>query len=104
MIIFIILQQSSQTAFQEQHINGLGDDELFSVLDDDIPEGMGDFNDIFSTWPETEAGGPRSPIGSPRARPDSAPGSPTSSLTPHHQSPYQHNASRVRNNPIFALP
>ncbi|KAK9512984.1 hypothetical protein O3M35_001282 [Rhynocoris fuscipes] len=88
--------QSSQTAFQEQHINGpeLGDDELFSVLNDDMPEGMGDFNDIFSAWPETDAGGPRSPTGSPRARPDSAPGSPTSSLTPHHQSPYQHNAIR----------
>ncbi|XP_046485237.1 mediator of RNA polymerase II transcription subunit 13 isoform X1 [Neodiprion pinetum] len=62
--------QSSQTAFQEQHINGpyLGDDELFSVLDDDMPEGMegmGDFNDIFNVWPEAGAGGGQSPGASP---------------------------------------
>ncbi|XP_046744733.1 mediator of RNA polymerase II transcription subunit 13-like isoform X2 [Diprion similis] len=62
--------QSSQTAFQEQHINGpdLGDDELFSALDDDMPEGMegmGDFNDIFNVWPEAGAGGGQSPGGSP---------------------------------------
>ncbi|XP_014240238.1 mediator of RNA polymerase II transcription subunit 13 isoform X2 [Cimex lectularius] len=84
--------QSSQTAFQEQHINDpeLGDDELFSVLDDDMPEGMSEFNDIFATWPDPEAGGPRSPTGSPRARQDSAPGSPAGGLTPHQHSPYQH--------------
>ncbi|XP_029056486.1 mediator of RNA polymerase II transcription subunit 13 isoform X1 [Osmia bicornis bicornis] len=69
--------QSSQTAFQEQHINGpeLGDDELFSALNDDMPEGiegMGDFNDIFSVWPEAGAGGGQSPGGSPH-RPEGSP-------------------------------
>lgn len=69
--------QSSQTAFQEQHINGpdLGDDELFSALDDDMPEGMegmGDFNDIFNVWPEAGAGGGQSPGGSPH-RPEGSP-------------------------------
>lgn len=69
--------QSSQTAFQEQHINGpeLGDDELFSVLNDDMPEGMegmGDFNDIFNVWPEPGAGGGQSPSGSPH-RPEGSP-------------------------------
>lgn len=58
--------QSSQTAFQEQHINGpdLGDDELFSALNDDMPDGiesMNDFSDIFNGW----AGGMQSPGGSP---------------------------------------
>ncbi|XP_076632005.1 mediator complex subunit skuld isoform X1 [Colletes latitarsis] len=69
--------QSSQTAFQEQHINGpeLGDDELFSALNDDMPEGMegmGDFNDIFNVWPEAGAGGGQSPGGSPH-RPEGSP-------------------------------
>ncbi|XP_043676054.1 mediator of RNA polymerase II transcription subunit 13 isoform X2 [Vespula pensylvanica] len=69
--------QSSQTAFQEQHINGpeLGDDELFSALNDDMPEameGMGDFNDIFNVWPEAGAGGGQSPSGSPH-RPEGSP-------------------------------
>ncbi|XP_034943501.1 mediator of RNA polymerase II transcription subunit 13 isoform X3 [Chelonus insularis] len=69
--------QSSQTAFQEQHINGpeLGDDELFSALNDDMPEGMegmGDFNDIFNVWPESGAGGGQSPSGSPH-RPEGSP-------------------------------
>lgn len=69
--------QSSQTAFQEQHINGpeLGDDELFSALNDDMPEGMegmGDFNDIFNVWPEPGAGGGQSPGGSPH-RPEGSP-------------------------------
>ncbi|PSN30681.1 hypothetical protein C0J52_20854 [Blattella germanica] len=74
--------QSSQTAFQEQHINGpeLGDDELFSALNDDMPEGiegMQDLSDIFS-WPEPGPGGAQSPTGSPR-RGDSPsqPGSPS---------------------------
>lgn len=55
--------QSSQTAFQEQQINGpeLGDDELFSAFnEEDMPEGMegmGDFNDIFSTWNDADAVG-----------------------------------------------
>lgn len=53
--------QSSQTAFQEQQINGpeLGDDELFTAFnDEDMPEGMegmGDFNDIFSSWNDADA-------------------------------------------------
>ncbi|KAG7209053.1 hypothetical protein KM043_015211 [Ampulex compressa] len=69
--------QSSQTAFQEQHINGpeLGDDELFNALSADMPEGMegmGDFNDIFSVWPEAGAGGGQSPGGSPH-RPEGSP-------------------------------
>ncbi|XP_066998213.1 mediator of RNA polymerase II transcription subunit 13 isoform X2 [Anabrus simplex] len=86
--------QSSQTAFQEQHINGpeLGDDELFSALNDDMPEGiegMQDFQDIF-TWPETGHGGVQSPTGSPR-RGDSPsqPGSPSClGGTSDQQSPY----------------
>lgn len=55
--------QSSQTAFQEQQINGpeLGDDELFGAFnEEDMPEGMegmGDFNDIFSTWNDSDAVG-----------------------------------------------
>ncbi|KAK2588519.1 hypothetical protein KPH14_006300 [Odynerus spinipes] len=69
--------QSSQTAFQEQHINGpeLGDDELFSALNDDMPEameGMGDFNDIFNVWPDASGGGGQSPSGSPH-RPEGSP-------------------------------
>ncbi|XP_076277174.1 mediator complex subunit skuld isoform X1 [Lasioglossum baleicum] len=69
--------QSSQTAFQEQHINGpdLGDDELFSALNDDMPEGMegmGDFNDIFNVWPEAGTGGGQSPGASPH-RPEGSP-------------------------------
>ncbi|CAH1098511.1 unnamed protein product [Psylliodes chrysocephalus] len=69
--------QSSQTAFQEQHITAdLGDDELFSPFED-MPEGMdGEFNDIFN-WPEIEGnGGGQSPTGSPR-REESGTGSPT---------------------------
>ncbi|XP_050433794.1 mediator of RNA polymerase II transcription subunit 13 isoform X2 [Adelges cooleyi] len=55
--------QSSQTAFQEQQINGpeLKDDELFSAFnEEDMPEGMedmGDFNDIFTTWNDSDAVG-----------------------------------------------
>lgn len=68
--------QSSQTAFQEQHnVPELGDDELFSALNDDMPEGMegmGDFNDIFNVWPEPGAGGGQSPNGSPH-RPEGSP-------------------------------
>lgn len=92
--------QSSQTAFQEQHmINDpeLGDDELFSVLNDDMPEGMSDFHDIFSTWPETDgAGGPRSPEGAGGpgrgGRPDSPSPTPPHS---HPHSPYQHSVART---------
>ncbi|KAK5641736.1 hypothetical protein RI129_010283 [Pyrocoelia pectoralis] len=72
--------QSSQTAFQEQHINGpeLGDEDLFNALHDDMPEGidgMNDFSDIFN-WTEAGTGGGQSPTGSPR-REESRPGSPT---------------------------
>lgn len=71
-----MLFQSSQTAFQEQHnVPELGDDELFSALNDDMPEGMegmGDFNDIFNVWPEPGAGGGQSPSGSPH-RPEGSP-------------------------------
>lgn len=71
--------QSSQTAFQEQHINGpeLGDEDLFNALNDDMPEGiegMNDFSDIFN-WTEAGPGGGQSPTGSPR-REESHPGSP----------------------------
>lgn len=89
--------QSSQTAFQEQQINGpeLGDEELFNALNDDMPDGMGDFNDIFN-WPDgTEAGGVRSPGGSPRGRggDSSQPGSPSCSMTgpDDHHSPFPCN-------------
>jgi len=87
--------QSSQTAFHEQQINGpeLGDDELFSALNDDMPEGMGDFNDIFSTWPETEAdaGGGRSPGGG-RGGDSSQAGSPSCMTgADDHHSPYPCN-------------
>lgn len=96
----MLLFQSSQTAFQEQHINGpdLGDDELFSALDDDMPEGiegMQDFNDIFS-WPETGPPGTQSPTGSPR-RGDSPsqPGSPSCGVggTSDQHSPFPCNGS-----------
>ncbi|XP_044759811.1 mediator of RNA polymerase II transcription subunit 13 isoform X2 [Coccinella septempunctata] len=70
--------QSSQTAFQEQHITPeLGDEEIFIALNDDMPEcidGMNDFSDIFN-WTDSGAGGGQSPNGSPR-REESGPGSP----------------------------
>ncbi|XP_072397237.1 mediator of RNA polymerase II transcription subunit 13 isoform X2 [Diabrotica undecimpunctata] len=70
--------QSSQTAFQEQHITAeFGDDELFSPFDDEMPEGidgMNDFNDIFN-WTEIVPGGGQSPPGSPR-REEGGAGSP----------------------------
>lgn len=85
--------QSSQTAFQEQHINGpeLGDEDLFTALNDDMPEGidsMNDLSDIFN-WPETGPGGGQSPTGSPR-REESRPGSPNCSMNSvgHQGSPF----------------
>lgn len=58
--------QSSQTAFQEQHITPeLGDEEIFIALNDDMPEcidGMNDFSDIFN-WTDSGAGGGQSPNG-----------------------------------------
>lgn len=79
--------QSSQTAFQEQQINGpeLGD-EFFADLDDDMPDGidnMNDFTDIFN-WPEPGAGGVSSPTGSPR-REESGAGSPNCNINPGRQ-------------------
>lgn len=92
--------QSSQTAFQEQHINvpELGDDELLSVLNDDMPEGMSDFHDIFSQWPEADGGGvgeggPDNGGGPGRGgRPDSPSPTPPHS---HPHSPYQHSVGRT---------
>ncbi|KAL1498030.1 hypothetical protein ABEB36_008892 [Hypothenemus hampei] len=68
--------QSSQTAFQEQHISGdLGDDELFKGFEGDMPEGIvdNDLNDIFN-WGDP-IGSCQSPIGSP-LREDVGTGSP----------------------------
>lgn len=65
-----------------------------------MPDGMGDFNDIFN-WPDgTETGGVRSPGGSPRTRAgdSSQPGSPSCSMTgpDDHHSPFPCNGpSRV---------
>lgn len=85
----------------------MGDDELFNALNDDMPEGMGDFNDIFSTWPEAEAeaGGVRSPGGSPRGRggDSSQAGSPSCMTGPDdHHSPYPCNGpSRVSSSKVL---
>lgn len=93
--------QSSQTAFQETQITGpeLGDDELFNALNDDMPEGidgMNDFNDIFSVWPESGPGGGQSPNGSPR-RGESRPGSPGCGMSGNgRQSPFQCGAANSR--------
>ncbi|XP_030745213.1 mediator of RNA polymerase II transcription subunit 13 isoform X2 [Sitophilus oryzae] len=64
--------QSSQTAFQEQHIGAeLGDDELFKAFDDDLSEGIDkEFTEIFN-WDQLA----QSPTGSPR-REDAGAGSP----------------------------
>lgn len=86
-ITIFLLLQSSQTAFQEQHISGpeLGDDELFSALnDDDITDGidnMNVFNEIFKDW-----GPVQSPNNSPK-REDGAsrPGSPSRPAATHGQ-------------------
>uniref|UniRef100_A0AAR5PM40 Mediator of RNA polymerase II transcription subunit 13 n=1 Tax=Dendroctonus ponderosae TaxID=77166 RepID=A0AAR5PM40_DENPD len=67
--------QSSQTAFQEQHISGdLGDDELFKAFGDDMAvEVDNDISEIFNGWDQI---GYQSPNGSPR-REDAGVGSPS---------------------------
>lgn len=80
--------QSSQTAFQEQHINGPGElgDVLF-IGEDDMPEGIDDLGgfDIFN-WQDNGAG-VHSPGNSPRR--DSPSGMNPSSPTPDASgSPY----------------
>lgn len=95
IIELLFLLQSSQTAFQEQHINGPG--ELGDVLflgDEDMPEGIDDLQgfDIFS-WQDT--GPVHSPGNSPRR--DSPSGMNPSSPTPDTSgSPYpSHTPARV---------
>jgi mediator of RNA polymerase II transcription subunit 13 len=93
-LIFVL--QSSQTAFQEQHINGpeLGDDELLSALNDDMDGMDQDLNDLFSTWPETGPGA-QSPTGSPRRDSVSQPGSPVGMGNSGQQSPFPCNANSM---------
>ncbi|XP_059483783.1 mediator of RNA polymerase II transcription subunit 13-like isoform X2 [Neocloeon triangulifer] len=90
--------QSSQSAFQEQHINDpeLGDEELFSALNDDnVMDGIdGDFGDIFSAWPEPGQGA-QSPTGSPKRDSMSQPGSPGVMGGPGQQSPYPCNTNSM---------
>lgn len=77
--------QSSQTAFQEQHINPEIGDEFFT-FDEEMPEGiegMNDFSDIFN-WTDAGPGGGPSPTGSPR-REESGPGSPNCSMNTGRQ-------------------
>lgn len=106
---FSLLLQSSQTAFQDiQHgINTeLGDDELFSALNDDMPEGMTDFNDIFGTWTDADPSGGRSPNGSPRGRGDSSsqPGSPMGGPSDDHNVfPCNGGLSRVSKHAVSSI-
>ncbi|CAB3370318.1 Hypothetical predicted protein [Cloeon dipterum] len=90
--------QSSQSAFQEQHINDpeLGDEELFSALNDDnVMDGIdGDFGDIFSAWPEPGQGA-QSPTGSPKRDSLSQAGSPGVLGGPGQQSPYPCNTNSM---------
>ncbi|XP_018318970.1 mediator of RNA polymerase II transcription subunit 13 isoform X4 [Agrilus planipennis] len=98
--------QSSQSAFQEQHINGpeLGDDDLFTVLNDDMETAMqtlnDDFSDIFN-WPESGAAGGQSPTGSPRREESSRPGSPTFGMNGigRQGSPFPCNTNSRNNEP-----
>nr|CAD7425183.1 unnamed protein product [Timema monikensis] len=91
--------QSSQTAFQDQHINGpeFGD-ELFPSFEHDMPEGIEempmDLNEIFA-WPETGLGGVQSPTGSPRRDSPSQPGSPSCGMggTSDQHSPFPCNGT-----------
>lgn len=74
----ILIFQSSQTVGLEPNLSDQDLDEDLLILPDDMPEGMTDFNDIFS-WHEGETGqGGRSP-GSPSGRNGcrSQPASPT---------------------------
>lgn len=68
------------------------------ALNDDMPDGMGDFNDFLSTWPGTDTTGVRSPTGSPRGQGRSQPGSPSCDLgDPSDQrSPYPCNGDPLR--------
>lgn len=89
--------QSSQTAFQEQQNNGpdLGDEEILLALNDDMPDNMGDFNDIIFSWPGNDTGNPGA---SPRGRGASQPGSPSLSQgDPSDQrSPFPCNGDPLR--------
>ncbi|XP_065211027.1 mediator of RNA polymerase II transcription subunit 13 isoform X3 [Planococcus citri] len=92
--------QSSQTAFQEQQNNGpdLGDEDILMALNDDMPDGMGDFNDFLSSWPGTDTAAVRSPTGSPRGAGRSQPGSPCDLGDPNDQrSPFPCNGDPLRN-------
>lgn len=91
--------QSSQTAFQEQQNNGpdLGDEDILMALNDDMPDGMGDFNDFLSSWPGTDTAAVRSPTGSPRGPGKSQPGSPCDLGDPNDQrSPFPCNGDPLR--------
>jgi len=90
--------RSSQTAFQEQHINDaeLGDEELFGALDDDMDGIDGDLGDIFSVWPESGPG-VQSPTGSPRRDSVSQPGSPGGLGGTGQQSPFPCNTNSMVN-------
>ncbi|ODN04072.1 Mediator of RNA polymerase II transcription subunit 13 [Orchesella cincta] len=87
--------QSSQTAFQEQHINGpdLGDEDLLFInVQEDMSDGIDgmqdlQLGDIFS-WADTGPGAP-SPVGSPRRDSASQPGSPGGIGASGRQSPFQ---------------
>ncbi|CAG7730040.1 unnamed protein product [Allacma fusca] len=90
--------QSSQTAFQDQHINGpdLGDEDLFLINVSDVND-MGDgidgmqdlqLGDIFGSWEDNAPGVP-SPVGSPRRDSTSQPGSPGGVGASGRQSPFQ---------------
>nr|CAD7462274.1 unnamed protein product [Timema tahoe] len=93
------MDHSSQTAFQDQHINGpeFGD-ELFPSFEHDMPEGIEempmDLNEIFA-WPETGLGGVQSPTGSPRRDSPSQPGSPSCGMggTSDQHSPFPCNGT-----------
>ncbi|XP_035704664.1 mediator of RNA polymerase II transcription subunit 13-like isoform X3 [Folsomia candida] len=89
--------QSSQTAFQEQHMNDgpeLGDDsDLLFMVNEGIDDGIDGMNDLqlgdIFNWPDTGAGVPSPGIGtSPRRDSTSQPGSPGIG-TSGRQSPFQ---------------
>ena len=68
------------------------------ALNDDMPDNMGDFNDIFVSWPGNDTVGVRSPGASPRGRGASQPGSPSCSQgDPSDQrSPFPCNGDPLR--------
>jgi hypothetical protein len=63
-----------------------------------MPDGIGDFNDIFVSWPGNDTVGVRSPGASPRGRGASQPGSPSCSQgDPSDQrSPFPCNGDSLR--------